>query len=85
MQERDLSITSDSSQRSSTRCAVAAQRATKALAMARKYMDNERKSAIFLLHKTAVATVPGVCCMALHLEEDIVELDKVQGRARKTA
>jgi len=47
-------------------------------------MDNTRKSAICLLHKNAVVTIPGVCCVALHLEEDIAELDKIQRRPRKT-
>lgn len=48
-------------------------------------MDNERKSAIFLLQKTAVVTISRVCCAVLHLKEGIVELDKIEGRARKTA
>ena len=84
MQERDLGIISDSSQRSSARCAVAARRASKALAITRSSMDNERKSAIFLLQKTAVVTTPGVCCAVLDLKEDIAELDKIRRRARKT-
>lgn len=29
--------------------------------------------------------IPGVCCAVLHLEEDIVEVDKIQRRARKIA
>lgn len=84
MQERDLNIISDNSWRSSAQRTVRPRRASKALAITRRGMDNERRSVIFLLQKTAVVTIPGVCGV-LHLEEDIAELGKIQRRARKTS
>lgn len=85
LQERDLNIISDSSWRSSAQCAGGSRRASKALAITMRGMDNERRSVIFLLQKTAVVTLPGVPCGALHLEEDMAEIDKIQRRARKTS
>lgn len=84
LQERDLNIISDSSWRSSAQCAGGSRRASKALAITMRGMDNER-SVIFLLQKTAVVMLPGVPCGALHLEEDMAEIDKIQRRARKTS
>lgn len=61
------------------------QKSQQSICYHRRSMDNERRSIIFLLQKTAVVTLPGVSCGVLHLKEDIEELDKIQRRARKTS